>query len=42
MVLGMADPIQDWITQPDVRRVHIDLGLESASAIWKFTRLHST
>ena len=41
MMRCVPDPIEHRIAQPDVRRVHVDLCSQRASAIGKFARFHS-
>ena len=38
---GVPDAIEDRVAQPNVRRLHVDLGAQSARAIGKFARFHA-
>src|SRR6185437_740809 len=41
MMFGVANPIEDRIAQPDVRRLHVDLRPQGFRAIRKLARFHA-
>jgi len=42
VMVGMTNPVGQWITQVDIAGTHIDLEAQHQAAIGKFAGLHAT